>query len=75
MGSLYPACFTLHEARGWVQGRHSFLQVSFVSGLTDRRPLGPKEKASRDVKAWPRNQPRDPWGLLDLRPQLESRRL
>lgn len=37
--------------------------------------MGPKEKVSRDVKALPRNQPRDPWGLLDLRPPLERRRL
>lgn len=75
MGSLYPSSFTPHAACGWVQGRHQFLWVCFVSGLADRRHTGPKEKASWDVEALPRNQPEDPGEFLDLRPQLENRRL
>lgn len=57
------------------KGDTSSSKVSFVSGLADGRHTGPKEKASWDVKALPRNQPGDPGEFLDLGPQLESRRL
>lgn len=74
----FPLSIQLHPSHSlWLGSRETPVPLRFplfLASLTGRH-TGPKEKASWDVKALPRNQPGDPEEFLDLGPQLESRRL